>query len=340
MTVIGNTYPQQPVGHWILVDEATVSPYNDNVKNYTFYDANIDNNNIDITDLAINTFLIFDNDKIRVSDGIYDESNNLVFYLINNKVFDASNNEVGELGYLNSYANEMGPELRIMKKPGEDNVYQVFYTYNYVNSGESDQGRFAYVDITDNGNSISIGEAALIKSSPDWNIGFALDYTDINGWYVYYTSSAQGVMRSPILANGTVDINNEELVIDYNNPIIGSEYKFAAYNFELKRDNNGNVVFAWITYKTQGIGELYVVRLQGTSTSNPTVKKYSVSNNRLYGIEFSTLENEDDVIYFSDYGQGLKKLTGYTSTNPTIVNVANSGDFTNSYVQEGPDKCI
>ncbi len=338
---VTNIYSQQSLGHWVLVDEATITPLNQNVKNYTFYNGNIDNNNIDITDIDINTLQIFDNDKIRISDGVYDKNDNLIFYLINNKVFDVSNNEVGQLSYGNSYANTMGPELRIMQKPGTTNVYQVYYTY-YVDNGqqEVDKGSFAYVDITNNNGTITIGNSEVITSSPDWNVGFALDFTVIDDWYVYYTTSSNGVYRQSILPDGTVDPNSVQEIINEDEPIIGNYHKFAAYNFELKRDEDENVVFAWVTNKDIGKGELYICKLQGSDITNKQIVKHQVSTNRINGIEFSTIEDEENVIYLSIENEGLKKLADYMSQNPTITTVSNGTSFANTYVQEGPDKSI
>ncbi|MCD4683750.1 MAG: hypothetical protein K8R86_10755, partial [Bacteroidales bacterium] len=271
------------------------------------------------------------------SAGAFDDAEDLQFYAVDKLLFDhGTNNSIGNFIIDNPYTvDKLSPEIEIIKVPGnEDNSYFVFYT-RWDNLSQVDQA-FCYTEV-------AYDEYSYTFSNNDKH------YYDLNGYGygafaigedreeneeivrdIYYSSSSYGLRKGIISASGVSTGN--PLLVNCNDIEYGEDCNnFAAYNMELIKISDGEVLIAWIVRGDQGNEILFMY-------NDDTGQKYyfdDIGHGRINGIEFSQVD--DELIYLSCYPSGNSGIYAYDIYSGTSQFLAGSENYGQTYLQVAKD---
>ncbi len=314
---------QQLLGKWIIPT--------------TKYQANFTTHELTFTDdgVEINSTLMPPTyDPVEFSAGGYNENYQLNFYVLGEDVYNiTANSGTNYQDWIPSTYGELHPEYQIIPKPGSQNQYYSFYT-GIVIASKATEIFFYYNEITYGTNTLSFSENNRIHSNIRANGGYvAFAISDDN--YLYASTPSSNASSPYNLAAlrkweiTSTGINFIESIVDQTTSGL-DEQDFDAYNLEVKKEIDNDVVIAWIHGKDDyangfDVSELVVV-------TDGIGAKYPLGLGRLAGIEFSLYE--DNIIYVSS-NSGLYKVnyTNGTVIYPAIV----QNNFSKTFVQTAPD---
>ncbi len=314
---------QQLLGKWIIPT--------------TKYQANFTTHELTFTDdgVEINSTLMPPTyDPVEFSAGGYNENYQLNFYVLGEDAYNiTANSGTNYQDWIPSTYGELHPEYQIIPKPGSQNQYYSFYTGIDLPS-KATEIFFYYNEITYGTNTLSFLGNNIIHSSIRADGGYvAFAISDDNYLYASIPSSnasspynLAALRKWEITSTG---INFIESIVDQTTSGL-DEQDFDAYNLEVKKEIDNDVVIAWIHGKNDyangfDVSELVVV-------TDGIGAKYPLGLGRLAGIEFSLYE--DNIIYVSS-NSGLYKVnyTNGTVIYPAIV----QNNFSKTFVQTAPD---
>ncbi len=268
----------------------------------------------------------------KFSAGGYDTYGNLLFYMLEFKVYAYHNGESSFVENIESTSASPAPEMQIINKPESNNHFYIIYSLTGGGGNQDHQFYFVEVTVNQNPYEVIISDRQFINtcSEPNWG-GFAVT-REVNGKRKLFTCSGCGIMETEINATG---FSNIPILILENN--FGEHKSLDAFNFEMKTDNNCDTVFAWFT-RYFNPAESDTVFIYNMNTEE--LKKIDLNTQttgHISGIEFSAFE--DDILYVSydadnSSAAGIYKLNYETETAVMLVQ---GEQYAHTFLQLAPD---
>ena len=311
---VHNTNAQTQNGSWILAHDDLMEEISQIIFNP---------NSITMVHLAWNS------GELKSSAGGYNQNNgDLLFYVLNNKLYDKNSNFVGQ--YVLNNEAYMSAELQIINRPGSNDRYYIITSFkDLYEGGEDDNGRFYYTEVeVDLNTGNVIYQDDIWFQSTDYNrTGFALTEEENGQRYIYVSAKNIGIQRHTVTNTGISD-NPVEIVNHLNTQING---KFDAHNFELKINEDEETILAWINISVE---KLYIVNVD--NNMNVDIDVFDINLGRMGGIEFSPVE--DNVIYIScsdDQNGGIIKYD--YEDGEILEHLTYNGEYGRTFLQQAPD---
>jgi len=334
---------QEVLGRWVIAKMQ--SPSQHNVPTLlTFYD------NSDPIDSDLQAYAPNISDPRTISAGAYSYNNyNIDFHVIDNFICQGtgvSNNSYTSTG--------LAVESQLIKKPGCDDEYYLFYTteFNLSHSLYCCHIQF------DNGEWKGMSTTTLITGIQSSFIGFAIT-EEANGVRSLFVAAPEGENTAPVeyagvrkweISSSGISSNNFDYIINVTNTNLINE-DFDAYNMECDIDINGNTVLAWChgVYdygnNWEELDEIVVVTIpyNGGNITHKIIDLDEISAGipdlRIGGIEFSNCES--NILYVSTTNRGIVKINYDTYQNSSnIIDVYSQGpdyDYGHTFLQTAPD---
>ncbi|MCC7332880.1 MAG: T9SS type A sorting domain-containing protein [Flavobacteriales bacterium] len=276
-----------------------------------------------------------------VANGAYDEAGNLLFYIQDNSVVDASGSSVGNLPnyYPNSDCSEayeiLGGEIAIVPIPGTCNEFYVIYSKDNA-VGYSP---LLYVEVDCSGASPSItyngkvytgcsgyvNQAFTIANhGGSDNTAFAVSKvytgTGASAKRFLLSVSSTGIVRSEISSSGI----SSGTTTTYTTLGLTAYTDFNGIEAEISWGSN---YFAW----SSANGKVFTIEIDPLDGSyiNPSTETYSISGAK--GIEFSNSTN-NPYLYVAA-ASDLKRIYTY---NQSTTNISwGTNDLSNTFLEYG-----
>ena len=278
------------------------------------------------------------NSSYYSSEAAYDDSGNLLFYVIlseNNKksVYKpGSSNPIGELNSMGGYYAP-GEQCIITKVPNSSNKYYIIYSVKeiYLN------GKIGYSIVECNGGAVTIIENGT-EIAPIYSFDGKTIVEINSNKYLYFTHYNGAVYRCLIGSNG---ISGVTTILSTNTPNVNlNNYEFETNNLESSLDGRK---LAWINFWDYNSGysnsEIIVVDLD-VNGDYSSYQTFFVDKNvygKVRGIEFTT-EEENDVIYFSASEYNIDgNIYKLSLTDGSIQPLATAAEFGNTCIQTASD---
>lgn len=325
--VASNLNAQQLYGRWVV--PTMVGTESNASYQLTFTDAGIEYLELP-TEPSFGTA-----EYCYMSAGGYDENYDRQFYVVGetfcygDNSFDWVDPPVGPA--------ELKPEYQIIQKPNDTEKYYSFFTH-LANGLDHHIG---YNEIYIEDNQVNITDDFFIRGGLHGYVAFAITPEDTSPRYLYVSTGSNstsppnnvaGIRKWTITSNGMED---KTIIVSQNTQGF-DEYDFDAYNLELKIDDNGNTVIAFIhgTENTNPSYNQIVTEIIVVNDGDP--QKFELGRGRIAGIEFSTFE--PNMLYASCEGEnGNGGIVKVNYTNGQIVETVFSGDFERTFLQTAPD---
>jgi hypothetical protein len=262
-----------------------------------------------------------------VSTAAFKENGDLLFYIIDNRIYNSSSVEIGSLylGISQQY------EVEIINVPGQNDTYYIIYGWLAPYTGEI---RYAKIDC-------STPEPTLVYDNlitqTFQHAAFAVTEGSDNSRDLYIVAWSlnqnhlAGLFKYSITSSG---ISYTSTIVDQNNPIFNDPVFFRGHNLELSPDE---LTLAWCVSNNE-TEKLYIVNLtqQGTFLSGAKVQ---LNNLSIMGIEFaSDLLNQS--LYMSCFGTNGGIYQFDYSTNQVIGKLNNSDAYSQTFLQTAADGYI
>ncbi|NQT78148.1 MAG: T9SS type A sorting domain-containing protein [Bacteroidetes bacterium] len=225
--------------------------------------------------------------------------------------------------------NTFHAEYQIINRPGYADRYYSFYTGHDLDDVLRD--KFTYNEIWFDSDipQFSCHNYLFGGTAQGNSIAFAITQEESLERQLYATTYSAGdypagLRKWTITQNG---VGNMTDIITTNNSSIAAE-DFPSYNLELKTENNGDVVIAWITSNDNSNDTVFVV-------INGTESIYDLNLGRIGGIEFSSLF--DDRLYVSCSDTGIVAINYNTGAIVKYLYTTTDDDFGRTFLQTAPD---
>jgi hypothetical protein len=268
----------------------------------------------------------------KFSAGGYDTYGNLLFYMLEFKVYAYHNGESSFVENIESTSASPAPEMQIINKPESNNHFYIIYSLTGGGGNQDHQFYFVEVTVNQNPYEVIISDRQFINtcSEPNWG-GFAVT-REVNGKRKLFTCSGCGIMETEINATG---FSNTPILILENN--FGEHKSLDAFNFEMKTDNNCDTVFAWFTryFNPAESDTVYIYNMNTEELKKIDLNTQTTGH--ISGIEFSAFE--DDILYISydadnSSAAGIYKLNYETET---AVMLTQGEQYAHTFLQLAPD---
>lgn len=237
--------------------------------------------------------------------------------------------------------NNFSPELQVIQKFGAQNDYYIFYGCKGCYWSDFELDFFGFRLLSHNGSGWSSSQATDLNAggvtNPNRSIGFAITDNANSTRKIYLVShfKAQNsqiygcVERWDINSQGP-DLASRTSLLDAGYPYLTlSVEDFFAYNVEVKTDNNGNDILAWIVSDNTKSKYLYVYNVTAGG-----LNKFDLGQGRIAGIEFAPGNNS--WIYVSaTNATGILKVD-YTTGN-ILGTLSGSQNYKRTFLQTAPD---
>ncbi len=280
-------------------------------------------------------------DKYSVANGAYDQSGNLLFYVINEGIYSPTGVSVGKLGYYNlqicseSY-NILQPEVSIIPVPGTCKQFYVIYAMDDLVGNCP----LLYVKIDCSGSSPTVTYSQMV-----WNYCFGTEgHLEGEGFFIgggsldhttfavskvvsgsgatskryLYSTYAFGIKRFDITSTG---ISNETLIA--SDVELGLSNSFEGYEAELSWGNNK---FAWIDYRG---GKIHTINLDTYyNYVQGSVKHYTIPGAK--GIEFD--RNLTTPYLYVTSPTGVSKINTSNQT-VSLLTLPTGVDLSNTFLE-------
>ncbi len=268
--------------------------------------------------------------------GGYDNNGVLLFYIMGTGIYDANSNYVDDFFALPEVEkSDILPKVQIISKPENEGTYYIIYSVK--GSGGNMDNDFYYTEVgVANGQVTVLGKYQMPStiSEPDGG-SFVVSPIINSERKIYRSYISGGITETPITANG---FGTEQVILGINNPTVGNNANFIAYNLEMKANNNCQTVFAWFTrYAYADHQSIFVYNYD-----NNQVTKIDVvpnSNGYICGIEFSSYDDEIIYVTYDDYYQGGNNKgiysVNYIKGNSTLIQ--SSEDYAHTFLETAPD---
>jgi len=237
--------------------------------------------------------------------------------------------------------NSFSPELQVIQKFGSQNDHYIFYGCKHCYWADVEMDFFGYRLLSQNSSGWSNSEPTALNaggvSNPNRSMGFAIT-DNANSTRKIYLVSHFKAMNSQI--NGCVerwDMNSQGPDLTSRTSLLNAGYPyltltvedFFAYNVEVKTDNNGNDILAWIVSDNTKSKYLYVYNVNAEE-----LNKFDLGQGRIAGIEFAPGNNS--WIYVSaTNATGILKVD-YTTGN-ILGTLSGSQNYKRTFLQTAPD---
>ena len=237
--------------------------------------------------------------------------------------------------------NNFSPELQVIQKFGSQNDNYIFYGCKGCYWSDFELDFFGFRLLSHNGSGWSSSQATDLNAggvtNPNRSIGFAIT-DNANSTRKIYLVSHFKAMNSQI--NGCVerwDMNSQGPDLTSRTSLLNAGYPyltltvedFFAYNVEVKTDNNGNDILAWIVSDNAKSKYLYVYNVNAGA-----LNKFDLGQGRIAGIEFAPGNNS--WIYVSaTNATGILKVD-YTTGN-ILGTLSGSQNYKRTFLQTAPD---
>ncbi len=267
-------------------------------------------------------------EHLAFSAGGYNGNYETNFYVIDNL-----------LCYGNTNTNWIGtsfnlyPDYQLIRKPQSVNEYYTFFSH-YVHH-EASSLSWNTMTYNDASGIATASEETILREYDYGFAGFAITDEQNNQRFLYTaTRDEDGVPLDGSLRKWTISstgISYETEIINQNNSPLNDE-DFEAYNLELTINDNNETVIAWINGVTSEGADRIIVVIIGDGA--PQVDIYNLNEGAIGGIEFSSLEDEDNMLYASCADKGIVKVN---YTTGAVVETIVTGDYAHTYLQTAPD---
>jgi hypothetical protein len=286
-----------------------------------------------------------------VANGAYDENGDLLFYVQDMQVIDASGSFVGFLPTQNApesdchdALNEIGGEIAIVPIPGTCKQFYVIYSLY----GHMSHSKLVYVKVNcSTGNpSITYNGSALVYCFNNWmsvdqpfvltghsgsdNIAFAVSkvYTGTGATAKRFllSVSGTGIVRSEISSSG---ISSGSITASYTALGLTAYNDFSGIEAEISWGSNK---FAWSS--DNGTVHIININSDGQAIIPYTIQNYTISGAK--GIEFS---NSTSSPYL--YVAAASDIKRIKTSNQTYTSISwGSNDLSNTFLEYGKNNRI
>ncbi len=224
--------------------------------------------------------------------------------------------------------SEFNPEFQIINRPGYFDHYYTFYSGTEANKDLLRD--LCYNEIWYNdGWHFSVHNGILGGIRTNTYIAFAI--TDVeDGTGRFYAATAEtplvtaGLRQWTLTGNG-INANEAVTLEDENDPNF-IQGDFYAYNMEVKTNDDGSDVIAWISAGVISNDKVFIYR-------NGNGYIYDLNHGRIGGIEFSTYD--ENILYVSCPDLGIIALN-YLNGN-IVSQVTGDTVYGRTYLQTAPD---
>jgi hypothetical protein len=225
--------------------------------------------------------------------------------------------------------NAFHAEYQIINRPGYSDRYYSFYTGRDLDDVLRDKFTYNEIWFDNDIPQFSCHNYLFGGMAQGNSVAFAITQEEDLERHLYSTtitngSDPAGLWRWTITQNG---VGNMTDIITTNNSSIVAE-DFSSYNLELKTENNGDTVIAWITTNENSYDSVFVV-------INGTESIYDLNLGRIGGIEFSSLF--DDRLYVSCLDTGIVAINYNTGAIVKYLYTTTDDDFGRTFLQTAPD---
>jgi hypothetical protein len=262
--------------------------------------------------------------QYNASAAAFKNNGDLLFYLVDNAIYDNSSNIIGSLQLYNMHC-----ELEIINVPGEIDIFYIIYGWIAPYDGAL---RYAKIDCSTSAPAIIYDYE--ITNTFEW-AAFAITEESGNARNLYIVAQggnglSAGLFKYSITPLGISYIST---ITDANNPVLNNPDYFLGHNLELSPDE---LTLAWCSRLESD--KVYIVNLteQGTFLSGAKVQLNATFIN---GIEFAN-DPLNQSLYISCKGVNCGIYQINYSTNQVVGKLNYSDDYSQTFLQTAADGYI
>lgn len=272
-----------------------------------------------------------------VANGAYDEDGNMLFYVQDYTIYDASSSSIGDLGWINASScteaySIPNTEIVIVPKPEKCDEFYVFYGMDNPTGSTV----LAYVEVDCSGSTPTVVYSGSVFRSCSGFAGFidegfqvanhyALDHMGlaVSKWddseskRYLYAVNYDGIKYSEISTSG---VSAGAITATSSSLGLSSFTDFNSLEAELSWNDN---YFAW----TSTNDKVHIIEVGNGSYTSGSIQSYTVESPR--GLEFNNAATNPK-LYVSG-GAGITQILTTNQTSSTIS--TGSYDLTNTYLE-------